>query len=451
MGSIQKSRKKFTAIEILRGKVIYSEIPEVVSEMQTLQNIGAYGICGFDEKLKHLGIDQELAKKIYSKDLTKEELKQIINELKASSKIGDLFTNTEKALDVLEDEDFKSLKEAISIVDLEAILQEKNGNVEMGNHLKELLSYCSGFKGTNICVASESLRKLIVKMNSLEAAESIYNPAIGAGILTMEVAQANEIPYIYGYEMEQTAAKFCKMLLIAYGLVEQAANIQVGNVFLQDLKMNNIGHFDKVVCELPFGLTLTEETIEQLIALYPGRWSRTLGEMAYIYHAYDRLNAEGMASLIVSNGVLFRGGAEAEMRQKLLEENCIACIIQLPNKMFTHTSIPTALMILKKNRSRKDVLFMDLTGEVNKVSRLVTQLSEETIQKAFDLYKNYENSGISRSVAIEEILNNESNLTVKRYIGTEEKEAVDLDEINQTITALEQELRMLQEKIKSKL
>ena len=451
MGNVQKARKKFNEIERLRGKAIYSKVPEVAPEMQTLQNIGAYGVCGFNEKLKCLGIDKAIANKIYSKDLTKEELKQIINELKASSKIGDLFTNTEKALDVLEDEDFKSLKEAISIVDLEAILQEKNGNVEMGNHLKELLSYCSGFKGTNICVASESLRKLIVKMNSLEAAESIYNPAIGAGILTMEVAQANEIPYIYGYEMEQTAAKFCKMLLIAYGLVEQAVNIQVGNVFLQDLKMNNIGHFDKVVCELPFGLTLTEETIEQLIALYPGRWSRTLGEMAYIYHAYDRLNAEGMASLIVSNGVLFRGGAEAEMRQKLLEENCIACIIQLPNKMFTHTSIPTALMILKKNRSRKDVLFMDLTGEVNKVSRLVTQLSEETIQKAFDLYKNYENSGISRSVAIEEILNNESNLTVKRYIGTEEKEAVDLDEINQTITALEQELRMLQEKIKSKL
>lgn len=451
MGIVQRVKRNFTAIEKLRGKISPAQMGELVCEMYILQIIGAYGASGLDEKLKALGLQKEIVNDIYCKDLTKEALKAIIYEVKEAAGVSDLFTVFEMVVDSLEDEQFESLMDIVSELDLVAILQDRNGNIEIGNSFKELMIYFSGFRGSTIYLASESLRKLIVKINSLEDTKSIYNPAIGVGVLTMEVVEANKIPYIYGQEIEQTAAKFCKMLLIAYGYVEQVANIQVGNVFLQNLEMNDVGHFDKIVSALPFGFMLTEEMLEKLTSLYPGRWSRSLGEMAYIYHIYNHLATEGMASLIVSNGVLFRGGAEAEMRQRLLKENCIDCIIQLPNKMFTHTGIPTALMILKKNRSRKEVLFMDLTGEVSKVSRLVTQLSEETIQKAFELYRDYENSGISRIVPVEEVLNNESNLSVKRYIGTEEKEVINLEEVNQTITTLEQELRMLQEKIKSKL
>lgn len=108
--------------------------------------------------------------------------------------------------------------------------------------------------------------------------------------------------------------------------------------------------------------------------------------------------------------------------------------------MLEYTAILTTLMVFKKKRNRQDVLFINLTGEVDKISKLTTQLSEETIKKTCELYYNYQNSPISKVVSIDEILGNDSNLNVKRYVLQEEQQ------IN-----LEKELMAIQAKIREKL
>ena len=452
MKMIQKVKKSLPIFEKLRGKISREQFIELVCETCVLKIINAYAASGRDEKLQALGLKKEIFNNSYFKDLTKAELSVIIKEVRKSSKVSNIFTVFEEVENLLEEEQFKALMDIVDQLDFVVTLQKPEGNFEIGNAFRELVIYYNELRRREgVYLTAESLRKLIVKLNSLVKAKSIYSPAMGAGILTVEVAEANKIPDIYGQEMGETEAKLCKMLLIAYGYVEQIENIQVDDTFSQALETSNANRFDKIVSVLPFGLILTAEMVDKAAKIYPGRWTRQSGEMLFIYHILNCLAQEGMASILVSNGVLFRGGAEAEMRQKLLEENCIDCIIQLPNKMLTHIGIPTALMILKKNRNRQEMLFMDLTGEVSKVSRLTTQFSEETIQKAFNLYQNYEDSSISRVVPVQEVLDNESNLSVKRYIGVEEKEVINLEEVNQTIETLEQELRVLQAKIKSKL
>ncbi len=126
-------------------------------------------------------------------------------------------------------------------------------------------------------------------------------------------------------------------------------------------------------------------------------------------------------AIVLPHGVLFRGAAEGKIRQKLLEQGAIDTIIGLPSNIFYNTSIPTTIIILKKNRTNKDVFFIDASKEFDKGKNQNT-MTDNHIKKILDAYKSRDNSDkFSYLASFDEIIENDYNLNIPRYVDTFEE------------------------------
>jgi type I restriction enzyme M protein len=143
--------------------------------------------------------------------------------------------------------------------------------------------------------------------------------------------------------------------------------------------------------------------------------------------------------------VLFRGAAEGTIRQKLLEDGSIYAVIGLPGNMFYNTSIPTCIVVLKKHRPGRDVLFVDASKLFEK-KKTQNVMSPAHIDRVMELYKNRQDVEKEAHLAtFAEIKENGFNLNIPRYVDTfEEEPLVDIDEVRRNIESIEAELKEVQ-------
>src|SRR5690625_4451779 len=146
------------------------------------------------------------------------------------------------------------------------------------------------------------------------------------------------------------------------------------------------------------------------------------GDYAFLLHGLYHLGQEGTMAIVLPHGVLFRGGAEGEIRKRLLDKNFIDAVIGLPDKLFTNTGIPVTVMILKKNRPLNEpVLIIDASKSFVKEGKQ-NALQEKDIAKIVDTYvERREEAGYSHLATQQEIKDNEYNLNIPRYIETIEE------------------------------
>lgn len=146
-------------------------------------------------------------------------------------------------------------------------------------------------------------------------------------------------------------------------------------------------------------------------------------------------------AIVLPHGVLFRGAAEGKIRQKLLEQGAIDTIIGLPSNIFYNTSIPTTIIILKKNRTNKDVFFIDASKEFDKGKNQNT-MTDNHIKKILDAYKSRDNSDkFSYLASFDEIIENDYNLNIPRYVDTfEEVPVKPLPELAKQLSDIDQEI-----------
>lgn len=172
---------------------------------------------------------------------------------------------------------------------------------------------------------------------------------------------------------------------------------------------------------------------------------KSKADLAFIMHSLSWLATNGTASIVCFPGVMYRGGAEKKIRQYLIDNNFIDCIIQLPNNLFFGTSIATCIMVLKKNKTDNGTLFIDGSNECVKVTNN-NKLTKENIKKLVDKYISRKDEDyFARCVSYEEIKENDYNLSVSTYVEPEDtREVIDIIELNkeiEKIVAREQVLR----------
>ena len=291
-----------------------------------------------------------------------------------------------------------------------------------------------------------NISKLISNLLKGAKAKSIYDPAIGTGCLITEVANKHKKINVYGQDINSDVIKICKMLLILEGKFEDVNNIVDGSAIVNPKHIvdGNIRKFDCIVSEPAFGVKdwgYNELQGDVYNRFHRGFPPKSMGDYAFITHVVESLEDNGVAVLVEPSGVLFRGGAEGNIREALVNENIVDCIISLPNNMIYGTAIPVNLLILKRNRKKKDVLFIDVLNNVES-SKKLTILSDEIINKITDTFENYtEELGFSRVVTIEEIKKNDYNLMVQRYIEEKnEKEELNLSKLTLEANELEKKL-----------
>ncbi len=164
-------------------------------------------------------------------------------------------------------------------------------------------------------------------------------------------------------------------------------------------------------------------------------------DMAFVQHMLYQLDEHGTMAVVLPHGVLFRGSSEGHIRQFMIEQmNVIDTIIGLPANIFYGTTIPTCILVLKKNESIKTILFIDASNEFEK-QKNQNKLLPEHLDNIIGAYENRQNIDKYAHVAtLQQVRDNDFNLNIPRYVDTfEADDEIDLDAIAQALQALELE------------
>ena len=145
---------------------------------------------------------------------------------------------------------------------------------------------------------------------------------------------------------------------------------------------------------------------------------KNAADYSFLLHGFYHLKNTGTMAIVLPHGVLFRSGAEEAIRTKLLENGSIYAVIGLPANLFYNTGIPTCILVLKKDRDGRDVLFIDASKEFES-SKGQNVLTDEQIDDIITKYKNRVN--VDKKVYLatyDEIEKNKFNINITRYVNT---------------------------------
>ena len=277
----------------------------------------------------------------------------------------------------------------------------------------------------------------IIGINSQNSTSetSVYDPTCGSGSLLLKVAdEAEKLISVFGQENDTTTAGLARMNMILHN--NPTAVVKHGNTLSNPLFRDDSGRiktFDFVVANPPFsfkswsnGVNIPEEQQESGRFYGYGVPPAKNGDYAFLLHIVKSLRRNGKAAVILPHGVLFRGNAEAEIRQNLIRKGIVKGIIGLPANLFYGTGIPACLILLDKENaeSRKGVFMMD-AGKGFAKDGNKNRLREQDIHKIVDVFnKQIEVPKFSRMVSLTEIAEKEFNLNIPRYIDSTESEDI---------------------------
>lgn len=210
------------------------------------------------------------------------------------------------------------------------------------------------------------------------------------------------------------------------------------------LEGDGLMKFDIVVANPPFSLDkwgFEKAEADRHKRFLRGIPPRTKGDYAFILHMIETLLPTGRAGVIVPHGVLFRGSKEGTIRKQLIEENLLEAVIGLPSNLFFGTGIPAAILIFNKAKTTEDTLFIDASKEFED-GKKQNKLLLTHIDKIVSTYRNWKELDKYSHIAKKaEIIENDYNLNIPRYVDTfEEEEPIDIQATQQEIEQLEKEL-----------
>lgn len=355
----------------------------------------------------------------------------------------------------------KALTEIVDLVD-QVEYKDENGHDILGDIYEYLIAEFasnSGKKAGEFYTpheVSEVLAKLAtVSLDPNLEKPSVYDFACGSGslLLTVQNEVKNKLLY-YGQELNTTTYNLARMNLMMHGVSYDRMTLKNADTLEQDwpdgVDAQGIDHprdFDIVVANPPYSARwdnndrkLKDPRFKDY-ALAP----KTKADYAFLLHGLYHLKQDGTMAIVLPHGVLFRGAKEAKVREALLKKNQIDAIIGLPAGLFYSTGIPTVVLVLKKNRDRKDVLFIDASKGFEK-GKNQNKLREEDINKIIDTYK--ARNDVKRYVhdaEFDEIKENDFNLNIPRYVDTFVPEPpVDLKKVTNDLRETDQEIKQTQ-------
>ena len=279
--------------------------------------------------------------------------------------------------------------------------------------------------------------------------DKVLDFACGSGSLLLNVRRQLG-PYglgkIYGQELNITTYNLARMNMLLHGVKDSEFEIHHGDSLRNDwdiLSEQNPAkklYFDAVVANPPFSYRWepSESMGEDFRFKSYGLAPKSAADFAFLLHGFHFLGKEGTMAIILPHGVLFRGGAEEKIRRKLLDDGNIDTVIGLPANLFYSTGIPVCILVLKKCKKPDDVLFINAAEYFEKGKRQ-NRLLPEHIEKIVSTYQlRKPEDRYSRRVEMDEIIRNDYNLNISRYISIAKAEKeVDLGAVNTELVELE--------------
>ena len=287
----------------------------------------------------------------------------------------------------------------------------------------------------------------------------IYDPATGSGSLLLKARKIlgkNGVSQGYfGQEKNLTTYNLCRINMFLHDVGYDKFDIAHGDTLVDPQHWDD-QPFEAIVSNPPYSIKWVGDDDPLLIndkrfapagVLAP----KSKADLAFIMHILHWLSTDGTAAVVCFPGIMYRGGAEQKIRQYLVDNNFVDCIIQLPDNLFFGTSIATCIMVLKKNKVDNKILFLDASNEFVKVTNS-NKLTDENIDNIVNLWAERKNKKYTaKAAAIDEVAEQDYNLSVSTYVEQKDtREKVDIVQLNKEIVEIvkrEDELRKAINKI----
>ena len=389
----------------------------------------------------------------------REQLQKGFNNIEQSDPIfADLFTDIDLYSNRLGTGDQKqsdTISSLIKEIDKADLL---NSDAEiLGNAYEYLIGQFASETGKKAGefytpqAVSKILTKIAIAGQENKRGLSVYDPCMGSGSLLLNAKKYAEQPdYIkyYGQELNTSTYNLARMNMFLHGIVPDNQNLRNGDTLDGDWPTGEETDFNMVLMNPPYSAKwsaatgfLQDERFSDYGVLAP----KSKADYAFLLHGLYHLKSSGTMAIVLPHGVLFRGAAEGQIREKLLRAGNIYAVIGLPSNLFYNTSIPTCIIVLKKHRDGRDVLFVDASKKFNK-GKKQNEMTEEHINSVVELYAKRETVEKESFLAsFEEIEKNDFNLNIPRYVDNFEKEEeVDLSALLTEMQKTDEELEQVQ-------
>ena len=307
----------------------------------------------------------------------------------------------------------------------------------------------------------QNVSKLLAKIVMLGKDEKnkinkIYDPACGSGSLLLQAKKQFTEHIIedgfYGQEINMTTYNLARMNMFLHNINYDKFSIERGNTLL-DPKHKADQPFDAIVSNPPYSIKwigsddptlINDDRFAPAGILAP----KSKADFAFIMHSLSYLSSKGRAAIVTFPGIFYRGGAEQKIRKYLVDGNFVEAVIQLPDNLFFGTSIATCILVLAKNKTTTDTLFIDASREFKKETNN-NVLTEDHIQNILDGFaKGEAKTHFVSLVPYEKIVENDYNLSVSTYVEKEDtREKIDIVQLNKDIAETVKKIDVLRAEI----
>ena len=290
----------------------------------------------------------------------------------------------------------------------------------------------------------QTVSKLLARlvMEGKTNINKVYDPTCGSGSLLLQMKKQFDEHIIdegfFGQEINMTNFNLARMNMFLHNVNYNNFSIKRGDTLINPLHKEE-KPFDAIVSNPPYSIKwigdkdptlINDERFAPAGKLAP----KSYADYAFIMHSLFYLSSKGRAAIVCFPGIFYRKGAEKTIRQYLVDNNFIDCVIQLPENLFFGTSIATCILVMAKNKTENKVLFIDASKEFKKETNN-NILEEKNINTIVEEFKNREEKEyFSRYVDIDEIVENDYNLSVSTYVEKEDtREKIDIKVLNKEI------------------
>ena len=270
----------------------------------------------------------------------------------------------------------------------------------------------------------------------------VYDPACGSGSLLLKAAKIlgkeNVRQGFYGQEINLTTYNLCRINMFLHDIDFHKFDIAHEDTLLSPQHWDD-EPFEVIVSNPPYSIKW--EGDDNPVLINDPRFSpagvlapKSKADLAFIMHSLAWLVTNGTAAIVCFPGIMYRGGAEKKIRQYLIDNNFIDCIIQLPSNLFFGTSIATCIMVLKRSKSDNKTLFIDASSEFVKVTNN-NRLTDDNIAHIVDEFVSRADvDHFARCVPYEKIKEQDYNLSVSTYVEAKDtREKIDIVKLNAEI------------------
>ncbi len=331
-------------------------------------------------------------------------------------------------------------------------------------YLIEQFAADAGKKGGEFYTPRE-VERVIINILKPHEKDHIYDPTVGSAGFLLEAysylkkkkgKRIADTLYLYGQEQNLGTYAIAKINMFLHGL--DSADIKRGDTLANPQFLNNDGGlktFDIVVANPPYSIKdWADETYKTNKF---GRLDdydmppKKNADFAFVLHILKSLNANGRAGVVLPHGVLFRGGAEGRIREQIIKKDMIEAVISLPSKLFYGTGIPASILIFNNNKPKEKqgkILFVD-SEKYFQEGKNQNSLRVKDIEKIVGTFENHKDEEkYARVVNVKEVKNNEYNLSLRRYVETnDEKDILDVKKTFLELNDIEKEKEIINKEV----